>query len=214
MTQQFLPASAREFVWRHLHQLNRWSRAGFDFLVIPGFITKSLDFCGLCNQKANSSICEKWVEFQLLDSFKIPYLKCPKSDLAFETPPPNSSWKWKNVLPVECWLRMHHMPVDVAVMWPTPINGRCLVWLIESLSFLHLVGCVLLLKVNDPKLKRGRSPSPEYDSKMADVQGVIDNNIKGSTVMIFSKSYCPFCKKVCSAVNVYFMVMCYHGRDK
>ncbi|XP_068714521.1 thioredoxin reductase 1, cytoplasmic-like isoform X3 [Montipora foliosa] len=45
-------------------------------------------------------------------------------------------------------------------------------------------------------LKRARTPSPETPSKMAPIQDMIDQNIKDNTVMIFSKTTCPFCKKV------------------
>lgn len=45
-------------------------------------------------------------------------------------------------------------------------------------------------------LKRARTPSPETPNKMAPIQDMIEQNINENTVMVFSKSTCPFCKKV------------------
>ncbi|RMX38762.1 hypothetical protein pdam_00018521, partial [Pocillopora damicornis] len=45
-------------------------------------------------------------------------------------------------------------------------------------------------------LKRARTPSPEVPNKMAPVKDLIEQNIKDNNVMVFSKSTCPFCKKV------------------
>lgn len=59
-------------------------------------------------------------------------------------------------------------------------------------------------------LKRARTPSPELPNKMAPVKDLIEQSIKDNTVMVFSKTTCPFCKKVkdlFKSINVTFNAM-------
>ncbi|XP_058959435.2 thioredoxin reductase 1, cytoplasmic isoform X1 [Pocillopora verrucosa] len=59
-------------------------------------------------------------------------------------------------------------------------------------------------------LKRARTPSPEVPNKMAPVKDLIEQNIKDNNVMVFSKSTCPFCKKVkelLKSLNVTFYAL-------
>ncbi|XP_015763830.1 PREDICTED: thioredoxin reductase 3-like isoform X1 [Acropora digitifera] len=75
-------------------------------------------------------------------------------------------------------------------------------------------GCMQEISANSQgkvsNLKRARTPSPETPNKMAPIQDMIEQNINENTVMVFSKSTCPFCKKVkelFTSLNVSFYAM-------
>lgn len=55
---------------------------------------------------------------------------------------------------------------------------------------------IFIIGVAVSNFKRARTPSPELPNKMAPVKDLIEQSIKDNLVMIFSKSTCPFCKKV------------------
>ena len=55
---------------------------------------------------------------------------------------------------------------------------------------------IFIIGVAVSNFKRARTPSPELPNKMAPVKDLIEQSIKDNLVMVFSKSTCPFCKKV------------------
>ncbi|CAH3022016.1 unnamed protein product, partial [Porites evermanni] len=69
---------------------------------------------------------------------------------------------------------------------------------------------IFIIGVAVSNFKRARTPSPELPNKMAPVKDLIEQSIKDNLVMIFSKSTCPFCKKVkelFKSMNVTFTAM-------